>query len=84
MMTGHAAYAVTKAALNAVTVLIASVVHGDVKVNAVCPGWVKTRMGGEAAPRSVEEGAAGIVHLATLGADGPSGGFFRDGDPVPW
>ena len=84
MMAGHAAYAVTKAALNALTVVTAEIVTGDVKVNAVCPGWVRTRMGGDSAPRSVEEAADGIVWLATLAADGPHGGFFRDGEPIPW
>lgn len=85
MMTGHAAYAVSKAALNALTVVIAAQVDGQtVKINAACPGWVRTRMGGDGAPRSVEEGTAGIVTLATLGEDGPHGGFFRDGAPVPW
>jgi len=53
-------------------------------VNAVDPGWVQTDMGGPAAPRTVEEGAAGIVWAATLPADGPTGGFFRDGRPIPW
>jgi NAD(P)-dependent dehydrogenase (short-subunit alcohol dehydrogenase family) len=84
MMTGHATYAVTKAALNALTVCTAALVEGDVKINAACPGWVRTRMGGDAAPRSVDEGAGGIVWLATLPADGPHGGFFRDGEAVPW
>ena len=84
MMAGHATYAVSKAALNALTVVTASVVSGDVKINAVCPGWVRTRMGGDGAPRSVEEGAAGIVRLATLEADGPHGGFFRDDESIPW
>lgn len=86
MMTGHASYAVTKAALNALTVVTAaSVPEGvDVKINAACPGWVRTRMGGDAALRSVEEGAAGIVALATLEADGTNGGFFRDAAPIPW
>ena len=55
-----------------------------VKVNSVCPGWVRTAMGGPEAPRPVAEGAAGIVWAATLPDDGPSGGFFRDGVPVPW
>lgn len=85
MMAGHASYAVSKAALNALTVVTAAVVDApDVKINAVCPGWVRTRMGGEGAPRAVEDGAAGIVRLATLDADGPHGGFFRDHDRVPW
>ena len=78
------AYSLTKAALNALTVKLAAEVFGDVKVNAVCPGWVKTRMGGAAAPRSVEEGAETIVWLATLPADGPNGGFFRDKQSIDW
>jgi NAD(P)-dependent dehydrogenase (short-subunit alcohol dehydrogenase family) len=81
---GPPAYAVSKAALNALTVRLAAAARGDVKVNAVCPGWVRTRMGGEAAPRSVRKGAEGVVWLATLDAAGPNGGFFRDRRPVPW
>lgn len=84
MMLGHAPYSVTKAALNALTVMTAHVAGGDVKVNTCCPGWVRTRMGGADAELSVEEGARGIVWLATLPADGPNGGFFRDGETVPW
>ena len=57
---------------------------GDVKVNAVCPGWVKTRMGGAGATRGVKRGAETIVWLATLPSDGPSGGFFRDKKPIAW
>ena len=53
-------------------------------MNAVCPGWVRTRMGGRGASRGVELGARGIVWAATLAPDGPSGGFFRDGQPIPW
>jgi len=56
----------------------------DVLVNAVCPGWVRTDMGGSSATRGVEEGAAGIVWAATLPDRGPSGSFFRDGRPIPW
>lgn len=81
---GPGAYAVSKTAMNALTNRLASEVAGDIKVNSVCPGWVRTRMGGAAAPRSVEEGAAGVVWAATLPADGPTGGFFRDGQPIPW
>jgi NAD(P)-dependent dehydrogenase (short-subunit alcohol dehydrogenase family) len=55
-----------------------------VLVNAVCPGWVRTDMGGSAAPRSVAEGAASVLWAALLPDDGPTGGFFRDGRPVPW
>jgi NAD(P)-dependent dehydrogenase (short-subunit alcohol dehydrogenase family) len=81
---GPAAYAVSKAALNALTVKVSQAVHGDVKVNAMCPGWVRTDMGGFAAPRSPEEAADTLVWLATLPADGPNGGFFRDREPIPW
>ena len=85
-LEGPAAYAISKAALNALTVKLAEEVRGspDVKVNAVCPGWVRTRMGGTGASRSVERGAETIVWLATLPEDGPSGGFFRDRRAIPW
>lgn len=83
---GSLPYSVSKAALNALTVHLARAAdgHPDVKVNAVCPGWVRTRMGGEGAERSPEEGAAGVLWLATLPADGPSGGFFRDRRSIDW
>jgi len=83
-LEGPAAYGITKAALNALTIRLARDVRGDVKVNAVCPGWVRTRMGGAGATRGVEKGAETIVWLATLPANGPSGGFFRDRKPIPW
>lgn len=76
------AYSVSKALLNAYVRALARQVD-SVKVNAVCPGWVRTRMGGAGAPRSIEEGARGILWAATL-ADGPTGGFFRDARPIPW
>jgi len=79
------AYKVTKAALNALTRILASELKPrHIRVNAVCPGWVKTDMGGAYASRSLDEGARSIVWAAVLGADGPSGGFFRDGRPIPW
>jgi NAD(P)-dependent dehydrogenase (short-subunit alcohol dehydrogenase family) len=53
-------------------------------VNAVCPGWVRTDMGGPGATRTVELGAQGIVWAATLPDGGPTGGFFRDGRPIDW
>jgi NAD(P)-dependent dehydrogenase (short-subunit alcohol dehydrogenase family) len=81
---GPAAYAVSKVALNALTVKVSQAVRGDVKVNAMCPGWVRTDMGGSGAPRSTEEAADTLVWLATLSEDGPNGGFFRDQKPIPW
>lgn len=82
---GPGFYGVTKAALNALTVrLAAELPAGAVKVNAMCPGWVRTRMGGPGAPRSPEKGADTAVWLATLPADGPTGGFFRDRKPIRW
>jgi NAD(P)-dependent dehydrogenase (short-subunit alcohol dehydrogenase family) len=79
------AYNVSKAALNAITrVLAADLRSAGILVNAVCPGWVRTDMGGAGAPRSVEEGAASVLWAARLAPDGPTGGFFRDGRPVPW
>ncbi|MEM1022131.1 MAG: SDR family NAD(P)-dependent oxidoreductase [Myxococcota bacterium] len=83
-LPGPGVYAYTKAALNAFTLKLAQSLPSAVKANAVCPGWVRTRMGGSNASRSVEEGAAGILWAAELPDDGPSGGFFRDGLSVPW
>ncbi|NEA99202.1 SDR family oxidoreductase [Streptomyces sp. SID13726] len=81
---GTPAYSVSKAALNALTRLLAGELRPHrVLVNAVCPGWVATDMGG-AGGRPVAEGAAGVVWAATLPDDGPSGGFFRDREPVAW
>jgi NAD(P)-dependent dehydrogenase (short-subunit alcohol dehydrogenase family) len=79
------AYSVSKVALNAfVRILDRELADTGILVNAVCPGWVRTNMGGPSATRSVGEGAAGIVWAATLPASGPRGGFFRDGKPIPW
>ncbi|MEO1000763.1 MAG: SDR family NAD(P)-dependent oxidoreductase [Pseudomonadota bacterium] len=81
---GPAAYAISKAALNAVTVRGARALGPAVKVNAACPGWVRTRMGGAGADRAPEEGAETPLWLATLPDDGPTGGFFRDRSPIAW
>jgi NAD(P)-dependent dehydrogenase (short-subunit alcohol dehydrogenase family) len=83
MNGGRAAYRVSKAGLNALTRTVASDEPG-IKVNTMCPGWVRTDMGGSAAPKSVEEGADTAVWLATLPDDGPTGGFFRNRKPIPW
>ena len=79
---GTPAYGTSKAALNALTLMLAAELPG-MKVNAVCPGWVATDMGGPGG-RPVAQGAASVVWAATLPDDGPTGGFFRDGKRVPW
>ena len=85
MGVGTPAYRVSKTALNALTrTLAAELKESGVLVNSMCPGWVKTDMGGASAPRTVEQGADTAVWLATLSDDGPSGGFFRDRKPIPW
>jgi NAD(P)-dependent dehydrogenase (short-subunit alcohol dehydrogenase family) len=84
MTAGPPAYQVTKAGLNALTRTLAGELRdSNILVNSVCPGWVATDMGG-AGGRPVKEGAGGIVWAATLPDDGPTGGFFRDGKPLPW
>jgi NAD(P)-dependent dehydrogenase (short-subunit alcohol dehydrogenase family) len=83
MGAGTPAYAVTKAALNALTRKFAAELKSEgILVNAVCPGWTATDMGGGGRP--IAEGARGIVWAATLPAEGPTGGFFRDGRRLPW
>ena len=82
---GSLAYRLSKTALNALTRVLAQEVDGrHVKVNAACPGWVRTDMGGAHASRPVEQGAETVVWLATLPEDGPTGGLFRDKRPIPW
>lgn len=79
------AYDASKTALNAFTVHLAQELRGTrIKVNSAHPGWVKTDMGGEAAPMELSEGGRTSVQLATLPADGPTGGFFHLGESLPW
>lgn len=85
MEAGVPAYRISKTALNAVTRILATeLATSGIKVNSVCPGWCRTDLGGPEAPRSPEEGIDTVVWLATLPADGPTGGFFRDRRPIPW
>jgi NAD(P)-dependent dehydrogenase (short-subunit alcohol dehydrogenase family) len=79
------AYDTSKAALNAFTILLAEELRGtSIKVNAIHPGWVRTMMGSDGADMSIEEGARTAVQYASLGADGPTGGFFFLDDRLPW
>lgn len=85
MADGVAGYRVSKTALNALTRMVATATMDDgILVNSMCPGWVRTDLGGSEAPRSVEKGAETAVWLAMLPHDGPTGGFFRDRKPIPW
>ncbi len=84
MGAGTPAYSVSKAGLNALTRVLAAELRSErILVNSVCPGWVATDMGGRGG-RPVADGAASIVWGVDLPDDGPSGGFFRDGRPLPW
>ncbi|MBZ0282736.1 MAG: SDR family oxidoreductase [Anaerolineae bacterium] len=81
---GTPGYSLSKAGLNALTRMLAAELRGGrILVNAVCPGWVATDMGG-AGGRPVEQGAASVLWAVTLPDNGTSGGFYRDGKPVPW
>ncbi len=85
MSGNYPAYRLSKTALNAVTKVFAAESEGhDILVNSICPGWVKTDMGGPGAERPVEKGAASAVWAATLPKGGPTGGFFRDGEAIEW
>jgi NAD(P)-dependent dehydrogenase (short-subunit alcohol dehydrogenase family) len=82
---GTPAYSISKAALNMLTIKVSHLAKKDrILANSVCPGWVKTDMGGSQAPRSIKEGAESIIWAALLPDDGPTGGFFRDGKRIEW
>lgn len=82
---GYPAYRISKTAINALTnVASFEAVGKNIKINSVCPGWVKTDMGGASATRPVEKGAETIVWAATLPDNGPTGKFFRDKKEIPW
>jgi NAD(P)-dependent dehydrogenase (short-subunit alcohol dehydrogenase family) len=79
------AYDASKTALNSFTIHLAHELNDSkIKVNSAHPGWVKTDMGTDAAPMELPEGGKTGVELALLGADGPAGGFFHLGKPLPW
>lgn len=85
MNGGSPGYRISKTAINAVTrIFNDELSRENILVNSMCPGWVKTEMGGAGATRSVEEGADTAVWLATLPDDGPRGGFFRDRKTMAW
>jgi NAD(P)-dependent dehydrogenase (short-subunit alcohol dehydrogenase family) len=81
---GSAAYRLSKTALNAVTAMLAAELGGAVAVNAVCPGWVKTDMGGRNADRDVAHGAATAIWLAFDAPHELTGKFLRDRKVIPW
>ena len=81
------AYSASKVGMNALVRVLARELAADprgILVNAACPGWVRTRMGGSSAPRTVTHGARTPVWLALLDKGGPMGGFFRDERAIPW
>lgn len=85
MSASYPGYRISKAGLNVVTRMLANELRDtNILVNSVCPGWVKTDMGGPNAMRTVEQGADTIVWLATLPDDGPTNGFFRDRQLIDW
>ena len=85
MSEGYFGYRASKASINVLSKLLAPELAGrGIMVNAVDPGWVRTEMGGPGADRSIEQGADSILWAATLEPGGPSGGFYRDGEPVEW
>jgi NAD(P)-dependent dehydrogenase (short-subunit alcohol dehydrogenase family) len=83
--TWSPAYCISKTALNAITVQLAEALKArGIAVNAVCPGWVRTDMGGPGAPRNLAEGADSILWLVLKATPDLTGGFWRDGKRIPW
>lgn len=83
MNGGYPAYRISKTGLNVVTKILADELSDtEIKINSICPGWVKTDMGGSEAERTVAKGAETIIWLATLKNNIPSGKFFRDMQPI--
>ena len=81
---GPNGYGLAKAALNAMTLTLSRELPSSIKINTMCPGWVRTRMGGSGATRTPEQGADTAIWLALLPDSGPSGGFFRDRKSISW
>jgi NAD(P)-dependent dehydrogenase (short-subunit alcohol dehydrogenase family) len=85
MAGGYTGYRVSKTAVNSLTRILASELQGtNILVNSASPGWVKTDMGGQEAPLTIEQGVDTIVWLATLPDGSPSGGFYEDRQPIDW
>jgi NAD(P)-dependent dehydrogenase (short-subunit alcohol dehydrogenase family) len=85
MGAGMAAYRISKTALNALTAILAAEFReNNILVNTMSPGWTRTGMGGESAPRTPEQAADTALWLATLPDDGPTGGFFKDRESIAW
>jgi NAD(P)-dependent dehydrogenase (short-subunit alcohol dehydrogenase family) len=85
MGAGTPGYSISKAAMNVLTIKLASDLRKyNILVNSVCPGWVRTEMGGMAAPRSPQKGAETIIWAAELPDNGPTGKFFRDKREIAW
>nr|WP_248928895.1 SDR family oxidoreductase [Paenibacillus hamazuiensis] len=82
--SGAGAYKLSKLALNGLTRLVAAEIKGDIKINAVDPGWLSSDMGGPTAPRTPKQAAESILWLTEIGPEGPNGGFFRDGKRIDW
>lgn len=85
MQAGYPAYRISKTALNVVTKMLHEEFSPQgIRTNSICPGWVKTDMGGSEATRTTEQGVQGILYLARTSKDGPSGKFFRDQKELSW